>query len=498
MGMQCRSSTVYKGTNPMSTKIFISQPQLVKYAETANLYAPSASVCLLLSDFLAVSAVFWFAVWTKHMLNPHLDLHFYMKVFPSILIFLAAFFLQSLYPAMLLHPAEEMRRTCHAVTAVIVVLVASTFFLRRGLDYSRYVIALSWVLVPPVVLLGRVITRKFFSRRDWWPTAAVVLGAGPAAQQIARSLNNTQRGLRVTGVLLPSAIGNWDSDLPPVIGHLSDAPMIRRQRSMRYAILAMPESSHAEIRQVIQDHCKDFRHILIVTGLLGICCVGISPREIAGQVGLEIPQRLSFVIPKMIKRCMDCAIGLLLFLLLIPMFLIICAAIKMTSKGPVFFRHLRYGRDGKAFRALKFRTMDIDADRLLADYLRQHPEQLLEWQLYHKLKKDPRITRVGRWLRRYSLDELPQLINILTGHMSLVGPRPIVESEIKRYATTYDLYTRVPPGLTGLWQVSGRNNTTYEERVAFDDYYVRNWSIWMDMYILARTFRAVFHAEGAY
>jgi lipopolysaccharide/colanic/teichoic acid biosynthesis glycosyltransferase len=122
----------------------------------------------------------------------------------------------------------------------------------------------------------------------------------------------------------------------------------------------------------------------------------------------------------------------------------------------------------------------------------------LEWQRYHKLKRDPRITTVGRWLRRYSLDELPQLINILLGHMSLVGPRPIVESEIKRYATTYDLYTRVPPGLTGLWQVSGRNNTTYEERVAFDDYYIRNWSVWMDMYILARTFRAVLHADGAY
>jgi Undecaprenyl-phosphate galactose phosphotransferase WbaP len=482
----------------MSTKTLVSQPQLAGYAETTTSYSPSASVCLLLSDFIGVSLVFWFAVWTKQIFNPNLDLHFYMKAFPSVFIFLAAFCLQSLYPAMLLHPAEEMRRTFHAVTGVIVILVASTFFLRRGLGYSRHVIGLSWVLVPPVVLLGRVVTRRLFSRRAWWPTSAVVLGAGPAAQQIARSLNNMQRGLRVTGVLLPSAIGNWDSDLPPVIGHLSDAPMIRRQRSMRYAILAMPEASHVEIRQVIQDHCKEFRHILIVTGLLGICCVGIAPREIAGQVGLEIPQRLSFVIPKMIKRCMDCAIGLVLFVLLIPMFLIICAAIKMTSKGPVFFGHLRYGRDGKAFRALKFRTMVTNADRVLDDYLRQHPQQLIEWQLNHKLKRDPRITGIGRWLRRYSLDELPQLINILTGHMSLVGPRPIVESEIKRYATTYDLYTRVPPGLTGLWQVSGRNNTTYEERVAFDEYYVRNWSIWMDMYILARTFRAVLHAEGAY
>jgi Undecaprenyl-phosphate galactose phosphotransferase WbaP len=482
----------------MSTKTLVSQPQLIPYAQTTRAYPPSASLCLLLSDFIGMSAVFWFAVWTKHLVNPDLDLHFYVKVFPSIITFLIAFCAQGLYPALLLHPAEEIRRTFHAVTAMIVVLVASTFFLRNGLDYSRYIIGLSWLLIPPVVLLGRVVTRKLFSRRMWWPTSAVVLGTGPAAQQIARSLNNSQRGLRITGVLLPSAVGDWDIDLPPVIGHLSDAPIISRQYSMRYAILAMPDSSHAEIRQVIQDHCKQFRHLLIVTELLGICCLGISPREIGGRVGLEIPQQLSFVIPKMIKRCMDFTVASILSLLFVPMFLIICAAIKLTSKGPVFYGHLRYGRNGKAFHALKFRTMVANADRTLEQYLRQNPEQLLEWQVYHKLKKDPRITAVGRWLRRYSLDELPQLLNILVGQMSLVGPRPIVESEIKRYATTYDLYTRVPPGLTGLWQVSGRNNTTYEERVAFDDYYVRNWSVWMDMYILARTFRAVLHADGAY
>jgi lipopolysaccharide/colanic/teichoic acid biosynthesis glycosyltransferase len=142
--------------------------------------------------------------------------------------------------------------------------------------------------------------------------------------------------------------------------------------------------------------------------------------------------------------------------------------------------------------------MVMNADRILESHLQRHPEHRLEWQRDHKLKEDPRVTGVGRWLRRYSLDELPQLVNILTGHMSLVGPRPIVQSEIARYATSYDLYTRVPPGLTGLWQVSGRNNTTYNERVAFDEYYIRNWSIWMDIYILTRTFQAVFQAEGAY
>jgi Undecaprenyl-phosphate galactose phosphotransferase WbaP len=482
----------------MSTKTLISQPGVAHFTRSTTAYSPSASLCLLLSDFIVVSAVFWLAVWSKYIFNPNLDLRFYLEVFPSVLFLLGAFFSQGLYPAMLLHPAEEMRRVFHSVTAVLLVLVAITFLLRDGVKYSRYIFLICWALVTPAVLLSRAVVRRLLSRKSWWPIPAIVLGSGPAAQQVARSLKATQRGLHITGVLLENPAAAWDADLPPIIGHLSDAPMVSRQRPVRYGILAMPNRSDAEIRQIIQDHCRGFQRILIITDLLGICCLGISPREIGGQVGLEIPQRLSCLVPKTMKRCLDLVTGAVLVLMLVPLFVAICIAIKVTSKGPVFFGHLRCGRDGKAFRALKFRTMVTNADRILADHLQRHPAQMLEWQLYHKLKKDPRITSVGRCLRRYSLDELPQLINILVGHMSLVGPRPIVKSEIVRYGTSYDLYTRVLPGLTGLWQVSGRNNTTYEERVALDEYYIRNWSIWMDMYILARTFHAVLQADGAY
>jgi Undecaprenyl-phosphate galactose phosphotransferase WbaP len=476
----------------MSTKTVISQPGVGYFTSSTAAYSPSASLCLILSDFIGVSAVFWLAAWSKHVFSPSLDLRLYSEVSPAVLIFLAAFFSQGLYPAMLLHPAEEMRRVFHSVTAVLMVLASIAFFLKEGLAYSRYIFLVSWALVPPAVLLGRAFTRRLLSGMSWWPVSAIVLGSGPAAQQVARSLKHTDRGLRITGVLLDDSFAAWDSDLPPVIGHLSDAPVV--SGSVRYGILAMPHRSHAEICKIIQDHCKGFHRILIVTDIIGICCLGISPREIGAQVGLEIPQRLSFLAPKIIKRCLDLVVGTILALMFIPLLPIICMAIKVTSRGPIFFGHLRYGRDGKAFRAFKFRTMVTNADQILEGHL----ELMREWQLNHKLKNDPRITPVGRWLRRYSLDELPQLFNIMLGHMSLVGPRPIVESEIARYATSYDLYTRVPPGLTGLWQVSGRNNTTYEERVALDEYYIRNWSIWMDMYILARTFQAVLQADGAY
>jgi Undecaprenyl-phosphate galactose phosphotransferase WbaP len=482
----------------MSANTIISPPGLANLTRSAAPYSPTAAFCLLISDFLALSLLFWLAVWSKSTFNPDLNLRFYLEVFPSVLIFLGVFFSQGLYPALLLHPAEEMRRVFYSVTAVFLVLVSTTFLLKSGAEYSRYVFLVAWALGTPAVLLGRSLTRKLLSRKPWWPTSAVVLGSGPAAQQVARSLKNSQLGLRITGVLLESAVSSWDVDLPPVVGHISDGPIISARGFARYAIVAMPHRSHAEIRQIIQDHCRTFHRILIVTDIPGICCLGISAREIGGQLGLEIPQRLCFVAPKVMKRCLDVLVSALLLILLAPLFLLICIGIKINSEGAIFFGHLRYGRDGKAFRALKFRTMVANADRILDDHLQSRPELMREWQRDHKLKNDPRITTVGRWLRRYSLDELPQLINILTGRMSLVGPRPIVQSEIARYATSYDLYTRVPPGLTGLWQVSGRNNTTYRERVAFDEYYIRNWSIWMDMYILVRTFQAVLHADGAY
>jgi Undecaprenyl-phosphate galactose phosphotransferase WbaP len=482
----------------MSANTVISPPGLAHITRSAATYSPTASFCLLVSDFVALSALFWLAVWSKSIFNPDLSLRFYLEIFPSVIIFLVAFLSQGLYPALLLHPAEEVRRISHSITAVFLVLVSMTFLLKNGTEYSRFVFVAAWALGTPSVLLGRAIVRHLFGHRWWWPVSAVILGSGPAAKQVARSLKNTQSGLRISGVLLEDPALSWEDDLPPVMGHLSDAPMVTARGLTRYGILAMPNRSHAEIRQIIQDHCRSFHHLLIVTDMPGVCCLGISAREIGGQVGLEIPQRLSFLTPKVMKRCLDICVSSFLLLMLLPLFLLICAAIKATSRGPVFFGHLRYGRDGKAFRALKFRTMVTNAEAILEEHLQRHPELKREWQRDHKLKNDPRITRVGRWLRRYSLDELPQLVNIFTGHMSLVGPRPIVHSEIARYSTSYDLYTRVTPGLTGLWQVSGRNNTTYTERVAFDEYYIRNWSIWMDVYILTRTFQAVFLADGAY
>ena len=199
-----------------------------------------------------------------------------------------------------------------------------------------------------------------------------------------------------------------------------------------------------------------------------------------------------------IARVLDITLILLAAPYIILAFLVLAILIKLDSPGPVFYRQTRIGQFGRKFGVYKFRTMVQNADRVLQEYLDKSPSLKAEWLATHKLKQDPRVTRLGVLLRKASLDELPQLWNIIIGDMSLVGPRPIVDAEVEKYGKCFQLYVQVRPGLTGLWQVSGRNNTTYERRVELDEYYVRNRSLKLDLKILLKTALVVIKKDGAY
>jgi len=201
--------------------------------------------------------------------------------------------------------------------------------------------------------------------------------------------------------------------------------------------------------------------------------------------------------PQRIKRIFDVLFALLFGILTLPLGLVIALAIALESRGPLLFAHTRIGKGNRRFRLWKFRSMVVNADQVLERYLAAHPDSAAEWLHGHKLKNDPRVTRVGRWLRRTSLDELPQLWNVLRGDMSMVGPRPIVEEEIVKYRA-FSLYSQVAPGLTGLWQVSGRNDTSYGKRVELDSAYIRDWTFCMDLRVLLKTVRVVLVGKGAY
>ena len=239
-------------------------------------------------------------------------------------------------------------------------------------------------------------------------------------------------------------------------------------------------------------------HLVLAPDLYGVRSIEVFAQDYAGILGLRLHHRLLDRRHMMGKRLIDLSMVILMAPILLLVMGLIALLIKLNSRGPVFFKHERIGREGRKFHCWKFRTMIENHKQVFEEYLASNAQARQEWETEQKLKRDPRVTAIGRFLRRTSLDELPQVINVLLGQMSLVGPRPIVEDEIGKYGECFELYKRVRPGITGLWQVCGRNDLRYSDRVWLDEHYVRNWSIWMDMFILSRTGIVVILGRGAY
>ena len=219
-------------------------------------------------------------------------------------------------------------------------------------------------------------------------------------------------------------------------------------------------------------------------------------RDIARRELVRAPKRLPF--EPALGRLLDVIVAVLALCVLSPVMAIVALMVVLERRGPIVFRHTRVGLGGRRFPVLKFRSMRIDADQVLAAHLSSDPAAAAEWARDHKLRDDPRITPLGRFLRKSSLDELPQLFNVLAGHMSIVGPRPIVEAEVRRYGRFFQAYCSVRPGITGVWQVSGRNNVTYRRRVAMDALYARRKSVLLDLRLMMATVPAVLMRRGSY
>jgi Undecaprenyl-phosphate galactose phosphotransferase WbaP len=251
------------------------------------------------------------------------------------------------------------------------------------------------------------------------------------------------------------------------------------------------------VGSIIEEHCRDFSRIIVIPDLFNISTLWINAIDFGGILGLDVAQRLLDARRQAFKRIFEIMIVLVTTPMTVPLLVFLALAIKIDDRGPVFFRQERIGRGGVPFRIWKFRTMIPGAETVIMDYLEKNPHLRQEWGMTRKLSQDPRITRIGKMLRKTSLDELPQLFNVICGDLSLVGPRPIVAEEAEKYKEVFDLYKKVRPGITGLWQISGRSNTAYDERVDLDSYYVRNWSILFDIYILAMTPKVVFTGHGA-
>jgi Undecaprenyl-phosphate galactose phosphotransferase WbaP len=284
----------------------------------------------------------------------------------------------------------------------------------------------------------------------------------------------------------------------PIIHDTRLGPELVKRYRIRMAIVAMPNLDQAEMTRMINDSVSAFRYNVLIPDFFSFNNIWMAVRDFDGVLGFATSHRLNMYWNLAIKRLLEMFLVIIGGLVILPFLLLIALIIKLSSPGPVLYGHKRLGLNGKHFHAYKFRSMVKDADKKLQSLLDADPRLKEEWEASHKLKDDPRVTKIGKFLRRTSFDEFPQLINILKGEMSLVGPRPVTDPEIEKYGENARRILTVKPGLTGLWQVSGRSDTDYAERVSYDLYYIQSWSVWLDLWILYRTPGAILKGKGAY
>jgi Undecaprenyl-phosphate galactose phosphotransferase WbaP len=415
----------------------------------------------------------------------------------GVLLLPAAFALAGLYPGYGLGAIERMRTRVYVAFVVFATLIAWDHMVHRG-HWSRGALLatlLFALVLPPLV---ETFLRAALARRGWYGTPVLILGAGRTGRLIAQTLRK-ESGLGLSPLaFLDDNPRTWGRSLEgtPVVGSLALCRQFRGQA--RTAIVAMPGVSRERLVEVL--HALPFPQVIVIPDLFGIQSLWIESRDLGGVLGLELKKNLLLRSNRLVKRALDYALGAPLALAAAPLVAFFALLIKWVSPGPAFYSQWREGLDGRPFRVLKLRTMRLDAGASLERYLHAHPGERENWERFFKLRCDPRVLPcIGAFLRRTSLDELPQLWNVLKGEMSLVGPRPFPSYHLRSFSGEFcALRASVLPGVTGLWQVSDRSDGDLRVQEALDTYYIRNWSVWMDLNILGRTVRAILAPRGAY
>lgn len=394
-------------------------------------------------------------------------------------------------------PVERLRRRTLSTLAVFGGLVSWDNLVARGV-LSRGVLLATFAFALVLPPLAEIFTRSRLIARNQWGIRAVVLGAGRTGRTIVKTLlRDPQLGLKPVAFLDDNPAA-WHSSIEniPVAGPLALARDFEDRAEC--AIIAVKGAKKRDFDVFLRD--LNFPRVIVLPDLEPLANLWVTARDLNGSLGLEIKKNLLMRRNITLKRLMDQVIAVPLFLLSLPVMALAALWIKLSSSGPAFYVQAREGFDGRKIPVRKLRTMYLNSDQLLDQWLAEHPEDRAKWNRFFKLPHDPRVIPViGKLLRRTSLDELPQLWSIVKGEMSLVGPRPFPDYHLRQFSADFRaLRTRVLPGLTGLWQVSARSDGDVRVQEALDTYYIRNWSPWLDLYILARTVTAVLLARGAY
>jgi Undecaprenyl-phosphate galactose phosphotransferase WbaP len=453
------------------------------------------SLVIFASDMLALALSVGGVLLGNYLTGKNLVFAGYFALWPTLGLFAATFAAFGLYPGVIHSPVAELRRVVIAVTVGFLMLLGLLSLIRSPYN-SREVIITCWFVTLAATLAMRSIVRELLCRKLWWGNPVAVFYTGPESIALIKQLQrHPEFGLRPVALLSPHGVARA-THLPPIIDIRHAAAV--RACGVERAIIALPDAESGKLLEDLEHYESLFPRLMIMHSSTALYTLAVGARDIGGSLAVEVRRNLLFAFPRIAKRFIDVSIVCLgLPVALLTVFLL-GILVKFDSPGPIFYGHRRIGRNNSTFRAWKLRTMQLNSDEVLRDALASDPALRNEWYQTRKLRRDPRVTRIGRILRRTSFDELPQLWNVLRGDMSLVGPRPIVEEEVPIYGGHFPLYCRVAPGITGLWQVSGRNTVGVVDRVRLDAYYVRNWSPWLDLHILARTVRAVVAGNGAY
>ena len=395
-----------------------------------------------------------------------------------------------------------VRDVCHSVGYGIVTCLVILYLFQNALTGGRLYVLLFAVLVLFDILVLRLGARYILKRRHMLEEPVVFVGAGVTAERV---IDYFERDIGYRYRVLGFFDDNPKSDMLmkhyPLLGKVEDAADEIAKMGIDTVIITAPGMNKDNLGRLIASIQPHVRFIDYVPDLIGTPMSSITVDTLFSEkiMLMKLHNNLAGRRNRLEKRLFDLVCSVLGGILILPIIIVTAILIKLDSPGPVFYNAARIGRGGREFTCFKFRSMFVNGDDMLEDYFKEHPAARHDWAKYAKIKgRDPRVTRVGRFIRRTSIDELPQVWNGSIGDMSRGGPRPHLPREKERIGGSLSTITLTPPGITGYWQTCGRADTTFEERIAMDKWYVRNWSIWLDLLYLAKTFSAVVDSKGAY
>lgn len=367
-------------------------------------------------------------------------------------------------------------------------------------NFSRLLWLVTWTLILVAVPLGRSLAKHILNKLNLWKKNTIIIGSGRNAFEAYAALQSEEvLGFNVSAFVCTDSPCEREYNGIPVINSEKELWEIADIENTQFIVALEFEQHNLRdwwLKNLAKHNC---RSVSVIPTLRGVPLYGTDMSFIFSHevMILRVSNNLAKRSSRFLKRIFDIFGSFAIMLVLSPVLLFLAYTVSRDGGKPIY-GHERIGRDGRKFKCLKFRSMVVNSQEVLAELLANDPVAREEWDKDFKLKNDPRITKIGSFIRKTSLDELPQLWNVFIGEMSLVGPRPIVEAELERYAGDVDYYLMAKPGMTGLWQVSGRNDIDYDTRVYFDAWYVKNWALWNDIAILFKTINVVLKKDGAY